>query len=45
MANSAQVNWNVVWIVYGIGFPMVKMVNKEHTCLFHWTKSFDKHTK
>jgi hypothetical protein len=21
------------------------MVDKEHTCLFHWAQSFDKHTK
>jgi hypothetical protein len=28
MTNRAQVNWNVVWIVYGSGYPMVKMVDK-----------------
>jgi len=24
---------------------MMKMVDKEHMCFFHWTQSFDKHTK
>jgi hypothetical protein len=45
MADNAQTNWNVVKIVYGSGDPSVKMVDKEHTYLFHWTQSFDKHTK
>ncbi len=29
MANSGQTNWNVVWIVYGTRYPMVKMVHKQ----------------
>jgi hypothetical protein len=45
MANNAQANWNMVRIVYGSKDPFVNMVDKEHTCLFHWTQSFDKHTK
>jgi hypothetical protein len=45
MANNVQENWNVVQIVYGIGDPMVKMVNKEQTCSFHWIQYFYKHTK
>jgi len=45
MADSAQTNWNVVKIVYGLGDPFVKMVDKECTCLFHWTQSLNKHTK
>ncbi len=28
--DGAQTNWNVVRIVYGIGDPMVKMVDKKH---------------
>jgi hypothetical protein len=45
MANNVQENWNIVQIVYGIGDPMVKMVNKEQTCSFHWIQYFYKHTK
>ena len=45
MANSAQANWNAVRIVYGGGDPAVPMENRERTCLFHWTKSLEKHTK
>ncbi len=44
MANNAQTNWNVVIIVYGLRV-LVKMVDKELTCLFHWIQSFDKHIK
>jgi hypothetical protein len=35
----------MVRIVYGSGDPSIKMVDKERTCLFHWTQSLDKHTK
>ncbi len=45
MVDSAQANWNMVRIVYGLGEPSIGMVDKEHTCLFHWTQSLDKHTK
>jgi hypothetical protein len=31
MVNSAQINWNMVIIVYGLGDPFVRMVDKEHT--------------
>ncbi len=37
MVDSTQANWNAVKIVYGLGVPFVKMVDKEHTCLFHRT--------
>jgi hypothetical protein len=29
MVDSAQANWNMVKIVYGVGVPFVKMVDKE----------------
>jgi hypothetical protein len=29
MINGAQANWNAVQIVYGIGDPTVKMVDKK----------------
>jgi len=45
MVDNAQANWNVVIIVYGLGDPFIRMVDKEHICLFHWIQSFDKHTK
>lgn len=45
MADSVQVNWNVVQIIYGTRDPMVKMVDKKRTCLFLWSKFFDKHIK
>jgi hypothetical protein len=45
MANSAQVNWNAIQIVYGIQDPLVKMVNKKRTCFFHWIQFLNKHTK
>jgi hypothetical protein len=32
-------------IIYGSRDMNVKMVNKKCTCLFHWTLSFDRHTK
>jgi len=35
MVDNAQANWNVVHIVYGIRDPIVKLIDKEHTCLFH----------
>jgi len=45
MADIAQTNWNVVRIVYGSKDPFVRMVDKECTCSFNWSHSFDKHTK
>jgi hypothetical protein len=35
MADNTQANWNAFRIVYGLGDPYVKMVDKESTCLFH----------
>jgi len=45
MANNMQVNWNVVRIGYSSNNATVRMVDKERTCLFHWTHSLDRHTK
>ncbi len=36
MADSAQANWNAIKIVYGSRDPLVRMVDKECICLFHW---------
>ncbi len=36
MANNAQGNCNVVIIVYGLGDPFVRMVDKNCTYLFHY---------
>jgi hypothetical protein len=35
MVDIVQANWNVVRIVYGIGDPMIMMVDKKHTCFVH----------
>jgi hypothetical protein len=35
MANNAQVNWNVIKIVYGSRDPSVRMVHKTYTYLLH----------
>ncbi len=45
MATSAQANWNVVRIIYRSEDPIVKMIDKERTCIFHWTQSLNMHTK
>jgi hypothetical protein len=45
MADNTQANWNAIKIVYGSGDTYVRMIDKECTCLFLWTQSFDKHTK
>ena len=45
MADSALANWNTVHIIYGSGDATETMVDKEKTCLFHWTQSLEKHTK
>ncbi len=45
MVNNAQANYNVIRIVYELGDPSMKMIDKECTCLFHWIQLFDKHTK
>jgi hypothetical protein len=28
-ANSAQANWNLVYIIYGVGNPIVNIIDKE----------------
>jgi hypothetical protein len=45
MANSVQVNWNAIWIIYGPRDIVVKIVDNEQTCFFHWTQSLERHTK
>jgi len=35
MVDSAQANWNAVRIVYGLGDLSMRMIDKEHICLFH----------
>ncbi len=35
MANDAQSNWNIMWIVYGSGDPSEVMIDKGQTCCFH----------
>jgi hypothetical protein len=35
MVDGVQANWNVVCIVYEIGDPTMKMVDKEQMCFFH----------
>ncbi len=35
MADNAQANWNDVHIVYVIGDPIVKLIDKDNTCFFH----------
>jgi hypothetical protein len=45
MADIMQANWNVDKIVCNSGDSIMKMVDKKHTCLFHWIQSFNRHTK
>ncbi len=45
MVDNMQANWNVVIIVYDSWDVNVKMVDKEHTCLFYWIQSLRMHTK
>jgi hypothetical protein len=45
MADSAQANWNAVWVIYGSSDAAIPMKDQERTCLFHWTQSLEKHTK
>ena len=45
MADSAQANWNALRIIYGNGNPKDPMVDRERTCYFHWSQSFEKHNK
>ncbi len=45
MSNNAQENWNVVKIVYNFSDAIIRMVDKERTCLFHWIQLLDRNTK
>lgn len=45
MVDNAQVNWNVVWIVfYPFGDPTQPLPNKKRTCFFHLVQSMEIHT-
>jgi hypothetical protein len=35
MVDNAQANWNIIIIIYGSRDFYVRMVDKEHICLFH----------
>jgi hypothetical protein len=35
MANIAQANWNIMWIVYGSGDPSEPTIDMEQTWCFH----------
>jgi hypothetical protein len=37
MADSAQANWNAIWIIYRSEDAAIPMKDQERTCLFHWT--------
>jgi hypothetical protein len=37
MVDGAQANLNGIHIVYGMGNPTMKMVDKGWTFFFHWT--------
>jgi len=45
MADSAQANWNTIRIVYGSGDSKIWIVNRERTCLLHWSTSLHRHTQ
>jgi hypothetical protein len=36
MTDGAQANWNAIQIVYGTRDHIMKMVDKNKTCFFHW---------
>ena len=42
MADSAQANWNAIWVIYGNSDTAIPKKDQERTCLFHWTQSFGK---
>ena len=41
MADSAQVNFNDVRIVFGFSDPKVCMENRERTCQSHWKMALE----
>jgi hypothetical protein len=45
LVDITHVNWSSIKVVHGSSDATVVMVDKEQTCLFHWTQSLDKHTK
>ena len=45
MADSAQANFIAVQEIFGTGDKTQPMVNRERTCLFHWTTTLDCLTK
>ena len=44
MADEAGANWIVIRIVFN-GGPDNVLIGRERSCLFHWEKSLQKHTK
>ena len=45
MVDGAQANWNAIRIIYGSGNASEVMIDRERTCLFHWSQSLQQHTK
>jgi hypothetical protein len=45
LVDITHVNWNAIKVVYRSSDATIIMVDKEQTCLFHWTQSLYKHTK
>jgi hypothetical protein len=45
MVDNVEANWNFVIIIYSSRDMNVGMVEKEHTCLFHYIQLLDVHTK
>ena len=45
MADNIHANFNVVREVFGSGDKSKPMVGKERTCQFHWSQTFECHTK
>ena len=45
MADSVQVNWNAVRVIYDNGKKEDRMDDREITCQFYWTQSMVKYTE
>ncbi len=43
--NSAQANFNVVRRTFSYGDLIIPMVGRKCTCLMHWMKSVEMHTR
>ena len=44
MADKVVANWTAICTVYN-GGPHNVLIRREHSCLFHWEPSLQKHTK